>query len=262
MLLSVFIFIIGLSLGSFLSVAITRLTKREKGLISGRSRCPRCHHQLAWYDLLPLLSFLLVHGSCRYCHKKISVVYPLIELTTAAVLSLYFYRTGYIFDFSIIFQVIFLLIFISIIFSDFLSFIIPDKIIIPAIGLALLCGIFFKRGELPNLLITGLVLGGIFAIIFIVSHGKWLGFGDVKLLILIGLLFGYPLGFLILLISIWIGALWGIGLMTLKRATMKTALPFGIFLSIVSIIFIIFHPASEENWLSQILLIFNNLFVK
>lgn len=239
MLLPIFIFLIGLSLGSFLSVVIIRLSKQEKGIVSGRSRCPNCNHQLAWYDLIPLLSYLLVRGSCRYCNKKISIVYPVIELSTAVALVLYFYHLNYTFNFSTVSQVIFLLIFISIIFSDFLYFIIPDEIIIPAIGLALLYGIFFKRGELPSLLITGLVLGGIFAIIFIVSHGKWVGFGDVKLLMLIGLLFGYPLGFLVLLISIWLGALWGIGLMVLKRATMKTALPFGIFLSIVSIIFII-----------------------
>lgn len=251
-----------MSLGSFLSVVIIRSSKQEKGIVSGRSRCPHCHHQLVWYDLLPLLSYLLVRGSCRYCHKKISIVYPIIELSTAVALALYFYRLNYTFDFSTILQSVFILAFISIIFSDFLYFIIPDKIIIPAIALTVLYQLLFHKGEILGLLITGLVLAGIFAIIFIVSRGKWVGFGDVKLLILIGLLFGYPLGFLVVLISIWLGALWGIGLIALKRATTKTALPFGMFLSIVSIIFIIFYPASEENWLSQTLLIFNNLFVK
>lgn len=241
MLLSLFIFLIGLSLGSFLSVVIIRSSKQEKGIISGRSRCPICNHQLAWYDLIPLLSYLLVRGSCRYCHRKISIVYPIIELSTATTLTLYFYRLNYTFEFSTILQSIFIIIFISIIFSDFLYFIIPDKIIIPAIALSMLYQLLLHKGEILGLLITGLVLGGIFAIIFIVSHGKWVGFGDIKLMALIGLLFGYPLGFLAVLISIWLGALWGIGLMVLRRATMKTALPFGIFLSIVSIIFIIFY---------------------
>lgn len=236
-----FIFLIGLCLGSFLSVVIIRLSRQEKGIVSGRSRCPNCHHQLFWYDLIPLLSYLLVRGFCRYCHKKISIVYPLLELSTAVALVFYFYRLNFTFDFSTILQSVFILAFISIIFSDFLYFIIPDKIIIPAIALTVLYQLLFHKGEILGLLITGLVLGGIFAIIFIVSHGKWVGFGDVKLLIFIGLLFGYPLGFLVVLISIWLGALWGIGLMVLKRATMKTALPFGIFLSIISIIFIIFY---------------------
>lgn len=241
MLLPIFIFLIGLSLGSFLSVVIIRLSRHEKGIVSGRSHCPHCQHQLSWYDLIPLLSYLLVRGSCRYCHRKISIVYPIIELSTAMALVLYFYRLNYTFDFSTILQGIFIIIFISIIFSDFLYFIIPDKIIIPAIILTILYQLLFHEKEILGLLITGLVLGGIFAIIFIVSRGKWVGFGDVKLLILIGLLFGYPLGFIVVLISIWLGALWGIGLMALKRATMKTALPFGIFLSIISIIFIIFQ---------------------
>ncbi len=240
MLLPIFIFIIGLSLGSFLSVVIIRLSRQEKGIVSGRSHCPDCNHQLAWYDLIPLLSYLLIRGSCRYCHRKISVIYPIIELSTALALVLYFYRLNYTFDFSTILQSIFIIILLSVIFSDFLYFIIPDKIIIPAIALAVLYQLLFHRLEILGLLITGLVLGGIFAIIFIVSHGKWVGFGDVKLLMLIGFLFGYPLGFLVVLISIWLGALWGIGLMILKRATMKTALPFGIFLSVISIIFIIF----------------------
>lgn len=236
-----FIFLIGLSLGSFLSVAIIRLPKKEKGLISGRSRCPHCHHQLAWYDLIPLLSYLWVHGSCRYCHKKISIVYPLIELSTATAFLFYFYRIDYNFDFSTIFQLVFILIFVSIIFSDFLYFIIPDKILISAFVIAVVNHLLFQKEEVASLLITGLILGGIFAIIFIVSRGKWLGLGDVKLIMLIGILFGYPFGFLVVLISIWLGALWGIGLMVLRKATIKTALPFGIFLSIVSIIFIIFY---------------------
>lgn len=241
MLLPIFIFLIGLCLGSFLSVLSTRLPRQEKGIVSGRSHCPNCNHQLAWYDLIPLLSYLLLRGSCRYCHKKISIVYPLLELSTAMALVFYFYRLNHTFNFSTILQIVFILVFISIIFSDFLYFIIPDIIIIPAVILVVLYQLLFHRGEFLGLLITGLVLGGIFAIIFIVSRGKWVGFGDVKLLTLIGLLFGYPLGFLALLISIWLGAFWGIGLMVLKRATMKTALPFGIFLSIVSIIFIIFQ---------------------
>ena len=237
----VFIFLIGLSLGSFLSVLVVRLPLGEKGIAAGRSHCPHCRHQLAWYDLAPFLSYLLVRGHCRYCRQKISIVYPIIELATATVFVTYFYRTELSFDFSIIFQLFFLLIFISVIFSDFLYFIIPDKIIIPAIALAAIYPLLFQRGAIWNLLITGLVLSGIFAIIFVVSCGKWIGFGDVKLVTLIGLLFGYPLGFLAVIFSIWSGALWGIMLMALRRATMKTALPFGIFLSVVSIVFIIFQ---------------------
>ena len=81
---------------------------------------------------------------------------------------------------------------------------------------------------------------GFFVILYIVSEGKWVGFGDVKLLLLIGVAFGYPLSFLITVFSVWLAALFGLALIVLKKATLKSALPFGVFLCLFSLIFIIF----------------------
>ncbi len=97
-----------------------------------------------------------------------------------------------------------------------------------------------------SLLLSALVLGGIFAIIHIVSSGKWAGFGDAKLLFLIGLVLGYPLGFLSMLFSIWTAAAVGIVLMLLGKADRKTALPFGSFLAGISILIIIFQHEIQK----------------
>ena len=89
LIFSFFIFIFGLCIGSFLNVVVLRLEKGE-GFVSGRSYCPHCKHNLAWFDLIPVASFLFLGGSCRYCSAKISWQYPLVEIATAAVFLLIF----------------------------------------------------------------------------------------------------------------------------------------------------------------------------
>src|SRR3989344_313770 len=245
MLISVFIILVGLSLGSFLSVLVFRLSLKEGGIVTGRSRCPNCRHRLAWYDLLPLLSFVLLAGRCRHCRRKISPAYPLLELTTALTLLTFSRQINYQFDVQNIILTVFLLVFVSIIFSDIIFLTIPDKLIIPAAVLAAVSGIFFQTAGPFNLLITGLTAAGIFGIMFLASRGRWLGLGDIKMVMLIGFLFGFPTAFWIILLSIWLAAFWGIGLVFLKRATMKTALPLGAFLSATAIIFIIFQNETQ-----------------
>ena len=245
MLISVFIILVGLSLGSFLSVLVFRLSLKEGGIVTGRSRCPNCRHRLAWYDLLPLLSFVLLAGRCRHCRRKISPAYPLLELTTALTLLTFSRQINYQFDVQNIILTVFLLVFVAIIFSDILFLTIPDKLIIPAAVLAAVSGIFFQMAGPFNLLITGLTAAGIFGIMFLASRGRWLGLGDIKMVMLIGFLFGFPTAFWIILLSIWLAAFWGIGLVFLKRATMKTALPLGAFLSATAIIFIIFQNETQ-----------------
>ena len=79
----ILIFIIGLSIGSFLNVVIFRLNNKEGGILTGRSKCPKCLKQLRWYDLFPIISHLSLRGKCRYCKIDISLVYPVVELLTA-----------------------------------------------------------------------------------------------------------------------------------------------------------------------------------
>lgn len=236
----VLIFAIGLCVGSFLNVLLFRLNKK-KGMMFGRSECPHCLHKLAWHDLAPIISFLILAGKCRYCRKKISLIYPIVETTTGLVFLLFSIKFGLEFSPSFLIQLAILSLFIFLAFFDYLYMLIPDKILIILFALAFIYNFAIEKSGLTNSFLTGLAMASVFVIMYLVSRGKWMGLGDAKLIFLIGFLFGYPLGLLAITASIWFAAFFGIALVALKKANLKTALPLGTFLSIVSILFIIFQ---------------------
>jgi len=261
----IFIFIFGLAVGSFLNCVIYRLKPKELSSFSfvwGRSYCPHCKHPLSWQDLIPVFSFFILGGKCRYCHKKISIQYPLIELTTGILFLFIFW----ILDFEIcnlfgIWNLAFWILiscFLIIIFVyDFKHYIIPDKIIYPAILLTLVFRIWdlFRNWELGirnwETLFNyfGPALGGgvFFLAIVLISRGKWMGVGDVKLAFLIGLLLGWPNTLLALFFAFLIGAIIGLGLIILKKKTIKSEMPFGPFL-ILGIYLALFFGEKIINW--------------
>ncbi|MDP3696575.1 MAG: prepilin peptidase [Candidatus Taylorbacteria bacterium] len=242
----ILIFLVGLCVGSFLNVLLFRLDRKD-GILMGRSECRNCLHQLHWYDLIPLVSYLYLGGNCRYCKAKISIIYPLVELTAGLAVFSYFWVNNPMFGISGTFPIVFIVLFLLLIFFDALYLILPDKIVFTAIGVALVYDIIFRKPDLPNLLLSGFLFSLAFAIIYLVSRGEWMGFGDVKLVFAIGLVLGYPLGLFSVMTAIWIAALWGVVLLLLKKATRKTALPFGSFLSASAIIFIIFQNVITEK---------------
>jgi len=233
------IFLFGLCAGSFFNVLLFRLDKKE-GILTGRSECMNCHHQLKWYDLIPLLSYVYLKGNCRYCGAEISMTYPVVELIIALVFVLYFYVRGLAFNTNNIYDILIINLFLLLIFFDAIYMILPDKIVFTAISAALIFTVIFKRSELMSLLLWGFLFGLAFAIIYLVSRGQWMGFGDIKLALAIGLILGYP-GIFAIVLAVWVAAAWGIFLMIFKKADLKTALPFGSFLSGAAIIFIIFN---------------------
>ena len=272
-----FIFLFGLAVGSFLNCIIYRLEEGES-FLRGRSFCPHCGHILSFGDLIPVLSFLILKGKCRYCSQKISLQYPLVELATVIIFLTLYYN---FFTMVNLLQFIFLLAiscFLIIIFVyDLKHYIIPDKIIYPAIAIALiyqlfriwnlhpLCGYpvsnfaphFFKSGGsnfrmLANPLLSAILAGLFFLIIVLISRGKWMGVGDIKLAFLIGLILGFPKILVALFLAFLIGAIIGLGLVISGKKTLKSEVPFGPFL--VSGTFIaLFWGQSLINWYAKIL---------
>jgi len=223
------IFVFGLAVGSFLNSVIYRLEKNES-FLKGRSYCPHCKHILSWQDLIPTLSFLILKGKCRYCHQKISWQYPLVELVIAILFVLILHNTFPNFLFSIFYFL--LSSFLIIIFVyDLKHYLIPDKVIYPAIFTSFLCNlILHSKFYILNSIYSALGASAFFLSIFLISRGKWLGFGDVKLGFFMGLFLGFPNVLVALFFAYLIGAIIGIGLVLAKKKTLKSEVPFGPFL--------------------------------
>ena len=226
LLINLWIFVFGLMVGSFLNCVIYRL-EVDKSFLNGRSFCPYCKHGLAWHDLIPVFSFLILKGKCRYCHKKISWQYPLVELATA----LLFVSIVNIFHFPFFIYHLIITCFLIVIFVyDLKHYIIPDKIIYSAIILLFLYNLFNTKYLILNTGFSAFGASGFFLLIYLISRGQWLGFGDVKLALLMGLYLGFPNILVALFISFFIGAVVGLILIARGKKTLKSEVPFGPFL--------------------------------
>ena len=245
----IFIFLFGLAVGSFLNCAIYRL-ENNQSFLKGRSFCPHCKHQLGFWDLMPVLSFLCLRGKCHYCKKRISIQYPLVELATGLLFLLIFnYQFSISNEFSISnFQNLlvigyWLLVssFLVIIFVyDLKHYIIPDKVIYPAIIIALIFNfqflIFNQFSIFKFSILSAMGAASFFAAIVAISRGKWMGIGDIKLAFLMGLLLGFPNIAVALFLAFFLGAIIGVGLIMLGKKTMKSEVPFGPFLIIGTLV--------------------------
>lgn len=240
----VFISVIGLVIGSFFNVVIFRFGSKES-VTKGRSKCVQCRTTIKWFDLVPVLSYFILKGRCRKCRAGISPLYPIVETATAAVLLLLFLYTPTI-SYLTALNALIVMLLTLIVFLDLRYLIIPDKILvllaIAAVGSKLLAG----NTNFYHLLISAFGLTSFFAILFMVSKGKWIGLGDIKLIFLIGFMLGYPMGYLSVVAAVWLGAVFSIFLLILKRANAKTEIPFGSFLSAATIIFIILNNELQE----------------
>jgi len=256
MFLLILIFIFGLIVGSFLNCVIYRLEVDESPL-SGSSYCPHCRHILRWYDLIPVLSFIFLRGQCRYCSEKISWQYPLVEITTGLLFILllnYELRiTNYeLLNFEVILNLLFSILitcFLIIIFVyDLKHYIIPDKVIYPAIVVALSFNLL--RSDLlgrTDLLLSALGAAGFFLFIVLISQGKWMGIGDIKLAFLMGLILGFPNILIALFFAFFTGAIIGVGLILSKKKTLKSEVPFAPFL-IIGTFFALFWGQNFFEW--------------
>jgi prepilin signal peptidase PulO-like enzyme (type II secretory pathway) len=227
----------GLIVGSFLNVVVLRL-HAGKQFVKGHSECPNCHHVLGPLELIPVVSWLLLRGRCRHCHKPISPQYPLVELATAA-LFVAAYLTQPHHDVA---NVVVLLIWLYIIASfivltvyDLRWYLLPDKVLLPLlVPAAAIClgeALHHHSGALLLHTITASVLfGGFFYLLALVSKGRWMGGGDIKLAFVMGLLLGLQKTALAMFVAFDVAALVGVGLILVHRKKSSDLIPFGPFL--------------------------------
>ena len=252
------VFLTGLVVGSFLNCVIYRLNTKESFLFS-RSHCPKCHHILKWYDLIPILSFIIVKGKCRYCKKKISWQYPLVEIFTGLIFLLLV--TCHLSLVTLIYYIVVSSLLIVIFVYDLKHYIIPDKIIYPVIVIVFLYRILsfghwslgfgiFEGLKMP--LIVGFSAGGFFFLIWLISRGRWMGFGDVKLGFFMGLFLSWPNILVALFSAFFIGAIIGIGLIIAGKKTLKSQVPFGPFL-VTGTFIALFWGQNLINWYINLL---------
>jgi leader peptidase (prepilin peptidase) / N-methyltransferase len=228
-MVSVFIGILGLCVGSFLGVVVFRTRSGRSGMFFGRSECATCFHPLGAKDLIPLLSFLLWRGRCRYCRRPISFIYPLIELLTGFLFLLFYFVFGL--SYSLLYWLPLLCGLVLIAVYDALFLEIPDRFSVPLILLTVFTEVLWSfpfslyEGMLGLLIPVGF-LGGQ----WLVSKGRWIGSGDIRLALLMGLLLGWKLVLVALFISYITGALVSLFLLRQRKAGLQTAVPFGVFL--------------------------------
>ena len=251
-----FIFIFGLIVGSFLNAVIHRLHTGES-VVARHSRCPRCHHELSAADLIPLVSFALLRGRCRYCRKPISWQYPAVELATALSFILIYVSSpspflppawgrNFFFSFpplvggieggglQFIASAVFTCFLIIIFVYDLRHYLILDKIIFPAAALALLYAILQDR--LVEAFLGAAILAGFFGFLFIISRGRWIGFGDVKLGVFLGLLIPFPETLVLFFLAYLTGAVVGLLLIASRSKSLRSRLPFGTFLTFAAFV--------------------------
>jgi prepilin signal peptidase PulO-like enzyme (type II secretory pathway) len=224
------VFVLGACIGSFLNCYIYRLENKKS--LKGRSFCPHCKHTLNWQDLFPVFSFLFLRGKCRYCKKKISWQYPVVELATGIIFLLIFnFKFLSILNLAFLFYVASALIIIFV--YDLKHYIIPDKVLFPAIIVTFLYRLFesfWIPASAGMTVLAVIISAGFFFVIWLVSKGKWMGFGDVKLAVLMGLLLGLPNVLVALFLAFFFGAIIGVILMVLEKKNLKSEIPFGPFL--------------------------------
>ena len=227
--------IFGLLMGSFLNVLISRIPRGES-IVLPPSHCITCAHRLSGWDLIPVFSFLLLGGRCRYCRSKISWQYPCIETVTAALTVLCWNQFGWSLECMVMLLLVYGLIVIALI--DFFHQIIPNVLTIPLIVL----GFLFQwwQGDLLQALLGGIIGGGILWLIVLI-YPKGMGMGDVKYLAMVGVFVGWLKAIFILFLGSFLGVVVIVPLVLLGWLDRKQPFAFGPFL-VIGTILVIFLP--------------------
>ncbi len=273
-MVTLILLLLGLCFGSFINALVWRIHEQSKprqkqiakpkdlSVLKGRSMCPNCGHTLAWYDLLPVASWLSLGGKCRYCSKPISPQYPLVELLTAVlfVFSYAFWPLSFHIPLFALWLAL-LTGFIALALYDLKWMILPNRIVFPMQALAVLYVItlfVLSKGDFH--ILSGAILGvvfsaGLFYVLHQLSRGKWIGGGDVKLAVVLGLILGGAGEALLMIFTAsLLGSLIGIPLVLAKKTNLKGKLPFGPLLITATIVVYLFGAGFIAWYKHQFLL--------
>lgn len=225
------LFVFGTAIGSFLNVVIYRMPRRES-VVFPASHCPRCRHKLAWYDLIPVFSYLLLSGRCRYCKEPISAYYPIVEFLTGLLFVLIYYFFPVLDLVSLVYFLLIGSVLIIIFFTDLQYGIIPFQVVL--VGCAGVLAYLFYTFSLYAFITHLLSAAGAFfafLFLFLVTRGRGMGFGDVVLVTLMGFFLGFPNIAFALYIAFLTGAITSLILILIGSKHMRhDTIPFGPFL--------------------------------
>ncbi len=233
----IFIFVIGLIIGSFLNVCIYRIPLRKSIAFPG-SFCPKCLKPIRAYDNIPVISYIFLGGKCRYCKTKISIQYPLVELLTGVLFLLLFLKFGM--TLKLITFAIFTSLLIISTFTDLSHRIIPNVISVPGIIIGIVLNVRDIKSALLGVVICTGILWVFRQIGLMIKKQEMMGWGDIKLAGMIGAFFGLGNGVLAMFLGVCLGVFIWSFLILLKIKNRKEYIPFGAFLAAGSIIAVFF----------------------
>lgn len=261
----IIVLVVGVCLGSFINALVWRVyqqalpakrrvaSKADLSITKGRSICTNCQHQLAWYDLIPVASWLTLGGKCRYCHKKIGWQYPLIELLTAALFGLsYLYwpmQLGSTLSYlQFVLWLLALVLMVALAVYDLRWQLLPNRLVLPltvvafvAAGLQLVASSASVASQLLSLVMAVVCLPGLFYLLFQLSKGKWIGGGDVKVAVSLALLVASPTrALLVLFVASLLGTLASLPGLASKKLKQSSRIPFGPYLIVGTIVVVLF----------------------
>lgn len=242
-------FVTGSVVGSFLGALTYRLPKGIS-IVKGRSKCPKCHKTIRWYDNIPVVSFMVLHGRCRSCKNKISIREPLIEIGTALTFLLSFMEmdrilantqwlnspTAISFGLVLVFMIIMLAIFVI----DIEHQLILDEFVFFGLLILVAAFLIFDTKEIFTYLFAGISASLFLLFINFVTRGRGMGLGDVKFALLAGTFLGFPNVIIWLFLGFILGGLLGIVLIILGKAKLSQKIAFGPFLVISFFITLLF----------------------
>lgn len=270
-LVQVWAFVLALCVGSFLNVVIARLPD-DRSVVRPASHCPSCGHQIRWYENIPVLSWVFLRAKCSNCGSRISALYPAVELLTAVLGLLLFRRIApdalalTLPNFAAwAVYLVFISMLIATTLIDLKHYIIPDQMSVYAVpvglGAVLLLSWLGYDGHLAitwkdsvlGALLGGGVLAALIGLWWVVRRVEAMGFGDVKLLAMMGAFLGaLPAVPTIVLVSALAGSAIGIAVMIRKGRGLKLQIPFGPFLAIGALLYVFFGDAILTWWFPSV----------